>query len=103
MRITREFLKHYTLNFDLECVFELDLSKKSKEMKILLILILDLSDFVFFFKDISELDSCLTECINLEKLDLSFNEISNIYCLGDLTKLQFLNLSCNRISNIGIK
>ena len=44
---------------------------------------------------------CLGECINLERLDLSGNNITNLACLTSLRLLSVLNLSANRISNLG--
>ncbi|XP_029991893.1 leucine-rich repeat-containing protein 61 [Sphaeramia orbicularis] len=43
---------------------------------------------------------CIGECINLERLDLSGNNISNLAPLGSLRLLLVLNLSSNRISNL---
>jgi Leucine-rich repeat (LRR) protein len=51
-------------------------------------------------KDLKDLDA-IRECVNLEILDLSFNEISNLEPLKSLSKLQYLNLSCNQIKNLG--
>lgn len=44
---------------------------------------------------------CIGECINLERLDLSGNNITNLAPLGSLRLLLVLNLSSNRISNLG--
>lgn len=44
---------------------------------------------------------CIGECINLERLDLSGNNITNLAPLASLRLLLVLNLSANRISNIG--
>lgn len=44
---------------------------------------------------------CIGECINLEKLDLSANNISNVAPLATLRLLSVLNLSSNKISNLG--
>ncbi len=77
MILTSEMLKQESCNFDLECVFTLDLSDKR---------ITDLGD--------------LKECINLEILNLSFNDIKDLTPLSHLTKLQFLNLSNNLISSL---
>lgn len=43
---------------------------------------------------------CIGECINLERLDLSGNNISNLASLASLRLLSVLNLSANRISNL---
>jgi Leucine-rich repeat (LRR) protein len=51
-------------------------------------------------KDLKDLDA-IRECVNLEVLDLSFNEINNLEPLKSLEKLQYLNLSCNQIKNLG--
>ena len=77
MKLTAEFLKQESCNFDLECVFTLDLSEKG---------ITDLS--------------ALKDCISLEILNLSFNDISDLSVLTNLPKLQFLNLSNNLIRSL---
>ncbi|XP_062858206.1 leucine-rich repeat-containing protein 61 isoform X3 [Trichomycterus rosablanca] len=43
---------------------------------------------------------CIGECINLERLDLSGNNITNLAPLASLRILLVLNLSANRISNL---
>ncbi|XP_029910389.1 leucine-rich repeat-containing protein 61 [Myripristis murdjan] len=43
---------------------------------------------------------CIGECINLERLDLSGNKITNLAPLASLRLLGVLNLSANRISNL---
>ncbi|KAK1789868.1 hypothetical protein P4O66_015747 [Electrophorus voltai] len=43
---------------------------------------------------------CIGECINLERLDLSGNNITNLAPLASLRLLVVLNLSANRISNL---
>lgn len=43
---------------------------------------------------------CIGECINLERLDLSGNNITNLAPLVSLRLLSVLNLSNNRISNL---
>lgn len=43
---------------------------------------------------------CIGECMNLEKLDLSGNNITNLSPLSSLRLLSVLNLSANRISNL---
>lgn len=44
---------------------------------------------------------CIGECINLERLDLSGNNITNLAPLASLRLLSVLNLSNNRVSNLG--
>ena len=44
---------------------------------------------------------CIGECINLERLDLSGNNITNLAPLSSLRLLVVLNVSANRISNLG--
>uniref|UniRef100_A0A8D3BPG1 Leucine rich repeat containing 61 n=1 Tax=Scophthalmus maximus TaxID=52904 RepID=A0A8D3BPG1_SCOMX len=43
---------------------------------------------------------CIGECVNLERLDLSGNNITNLAPFASLRLLSVLNLSANRISNI---
>uniref|UniRef100_A0AAZ3SUA2 Leucine-rich repeat-containing protein 61 n=1 Tax=Oncorhynchus tshawytscha TaxID=74940 RepID=A0AAZ3SUA2_ONCTS len=43
---------------------------------------------------------CIGDCINLERLDLSGNNITNLAPLSSLRLLQILNVSANRISNL---
>uniref|UniRef100_A0A1A8EI99 Leucine rich repeat containing 61 n=2 Tax=Nothobranchius TaxID=28779 RepID=A0A1A8EI99_NOTKA len=43
---------------------------------------------------------CIGECMNLERLDLSGNNITNLASLTSLRLLSVLNLSANRISNV---
>ncbi|XP_042267751.1 leucine-rich repeat-containing protein 61 isoform X1 [Thunnus thynnus] len=43
---------------------------------------------------------CIGECMNLERLDLSANNITNLAPLSSLRLLSVLNLSANRISNL---
>lgn len=52
------------------------------------------------FKGIKELGQ-LSDCINLEILDLSGNELFDLTRLRSLRKLQYLNLSSNKIKNLG--
>ena len=44
---------------------------------------------------------CIGECMNLERLDLSGNSISNLAPLASLRYLAVLNLSSNKISSLG--
>lgn len=78
MKLTVDVLKQESCNFDLECVFVLDLTNKG---------IRDLGN--------------IKDCLNLEILNLSLNEISDLTSLRGLNKLQFLNLSFNHIKNLG--
>ncbi|KAM9375473.1 leucine-rich repeat-containing protein 61 isoform 1-T1 [Pholidichthys leucotaenia] len=43
---------------------------------------------------------CIGECINLERLDLSGNNVSNLAPLASLRLLAVLNLSSNRVSSL---
>ncbi|XP_060709900.1 leucine-rich repeat-containing protein 61 isoform X4 [Hemiscyllium ocellatum] len=43
---------------------------------------------------------CIGDCVNVERLDLSGNDISNLAPLASLKVLIVLNLSANRISNL---
>lgn len=43
---------------------------------------------------------CIGECIGLERLDLSRNDITKLHKLAGLSSLQDLNLSSNRISSL---
>ncbi|XP_072349072.1 leucine-rich repeat-containing protein 61 isoform X5 [Scyliorhinus torazame] len=43
---------------------------------------------------------CIGDCVNLERLNLSGNNISNLTPLASLKLLTVLNLSANRISNL---
>lgn len=43
---------------------------------------------------------CIGECINLERLDISGNSITNLAPLSSLRLLLVLNVSANRISNL---
>lgn len=44
---------------------------------------------------------CIGECLNLERLDLSGNSITNLAPLASLRLLSVLNVSANRVSNLG--
>jgi Leucine-rich repeat (LRR) protein len=78
MKISIDFLKQESCNFDLETVFILDLSRK----------------------DLKYLDG-IKECSNIEILNLSNNEINDLTGLKGLNKLQYLNLSFNQIKYLG--
>ena len=51
--------------------------------------------------DLSDL-GCVGECSALERLDLSYNDITRLYALAGLTALTDLNLTANRISSLGM-
>ncbi|XP_017341462.1 leucine-rich repeat-containing protein 61 isoform X1 [Ictalurus punctatus] len=76
-KITTGLLKSRTGEFDLESILFLKLRS------------LEIYDL-----------GCIGECINLERLDLSGNNITNLAPLASLRLLLVLNLSANRISNI---
>ncbi|KAF4095246.1 leucine-rich repeat-containing protein 61 isoform X1 [Onychostoma macrolepis] len=76
-KITTVLLKSRTGEFDLESIMFLKLRNLG---------IYDLG--------------CIGECINLERLDLSGNNITNLGPLSPLRRLLVLNLSANRISNL---
>ncbi|XP_051898317.1 leucine-rich repeat-containing protein 61 [Pristis pectinata] len=77
VRITVDLLKSITGEFDLESILSLKLTKMG----------------------ICSL-GCIGDCVNLERLDLSRNDISNLKPLASLKLLTVLNLSANRISNL---
>ncbi|XP_042200014.1 leucine-rich repeat-containing protein 61 isoform X2 [Callorhinchus milii] len=77
VKITAELLKSRTGEFDLESILFLKLNN---------LRICNLG--------------CIGECVNLERLDLSGNEISNLAPLASLKLLTVLNLSANRIINL---
>lgn len=77
-KITKQYLKKQTKEFDIGCIFTLSLSSLG---------IFDLG--------------CLNECTGLVILDLSNNNISSMSLLAPLKQLQILNLSRNRLSSIG--
>ncbi|XP_053568904.1 leucine-rich repeat-containing protein 61 [Bombina bombina] len=76
-RITSEMLKLRTGEFDLESIIFLKLRGLG----------------------LYEL-GCLGACLNLERLDLSNNNITHLGPLSSLKMLVALNLSCNRISSL---
>jgi len=77
-KITKQYLKNATKEFDVSCIFTLNLSSLG---------IFDLG--------------CLNDCTGLVMLDLSNNNISNVCLLAPLKQLQILNLASNRLSSIG--
>ncbi|XP_076741915.1 leucine-rich repeat-containing protein 61 isoform X2 [Maylandia zebra] len=76
-KITAVLLKSRTGEFDLESILFLKLRN------------LGIHDL-----------GCTGECINLERLDLSGNNITNLAPLASLRLLSVLNLSNNRVSNL---
>ena len=74
VNLSDEYIKSVTGSFDLETIFDLELTQKN----------------------ITSLGS-LPKCISLVYLDLSFNNISNIAPLGALLKLRNLKLQGNNI------
>ena len=56
----------------------------------------------FHCLDINDL-GCIGECVGLERLNLSRNDITKLYALAGLSQLSHLNLSCNRIQSLGKK
>lgn len=44
---------------------------------------------------------CIGECMNLERLDLTGNSVTNLAALSPLRHLSVLNLSANKISSLG--
>ena len=75
--LSDEYIKAITGSFDLETIFDLELTQKN----------------------ITSLGS-LPKCISLVYLDLSQNRISEILGIDNLVELEFLDLSFNKISNI---
>lgn len=75
--ITKDVLKRKTLEFDIGCIYNLNLS---------LLGIFDLG--------------CIGECTELVVLDLSSNKISNVKPLATLKQLQILKLQSNRIADL---
>ena len=75
--LSDEYIKAVTGSFDLETIFDLELTQKQ----------------------ITSLGS-LPKCISLVYLDLSQNRITEIIGIDNLTELEFLDLSYNNISNI---
>ena len=77
VNLSDEYIKSVTGSFDLETIFDLELTQKN----------------------ITSLGS-LPKCISLVYLDLSQNRITETMGLDSLTELEFLDLSFNNISNI---
>ena len=75
--LSDEYIKAITGSFDLETIFDLELTQKS----------------------ITSLGS-LPKCVSLVYLDLSQNRITEILGIDNLVELEFLDLSFNKISNI---
>lgn len=75
--LSEEYLKAITGKFDLETIFNIELSNMS----------------------ISNLGS-LPKCISLVYLDISQNKLTSIKGIENLTMLSFLDLSCNNITDI---
>ena len=94
--LTEDYLKATTGFFDLEIIFDLELTQKNISSlgslpKCISLVYLDLSQNKI--SDITEIDSL----IELKFLDLSFNNISNITSLGSLLKLRNVKLQGNNI------
>ena len=77
VNLSDEYIKSVTGSFDLETIFDLELTQKN----------------------ITSLGS-LPKCISLVYLDLSQNRITEIHGIDCLIELEFLDLSFNNISNI---
>ena len=95
--LSDEYLKSVTGFFDLETIFDIELTQKNIHAlgslpKCISLVYLDLSQNKI--SDITEIDSL----IELKFLDLSFNNISNITSLSNLLKLRNLKLQGNNIN-----
>ena len=77
VNLSEEYIKAVTGSFDLETIFDLELTQKQ----------------------IASLGS-LPKCISLVYLDLSQNNIREIIGIDSLIELEFLDLSFNNITNI---
>ena len=77
VNLSEEYIKAVTGSFDLETIFDLELTQRQ----------------------ITSLGS-LPKCISLVYLDLSQNRITEIIGIDNLIELEFLDLSFNNISNI---
>ena len=96
VNLSEEYIKAVTGSFDLETIFDLELTQKQIASlgslpKCISLVYLDLSQNNI--REIIGIDSL----IELEFLDLSFNNISNIAPLGSLLKLRNLKLQGNNI------
>ena len=56
--------------------------------------------FFVLYSELGDL-GCIGECSGLERLDLSYNDVTRLHSLASLTSLVSLNLSANRISCLG--
>ena len=95
--LSDEYLKSVTGFFDLETIFDIELTQKNIHSlgslpKCISLIYLDLSQNII--SDINEIDSL----IELKFLDLSFNNISNITPLSSLLKLRNVKLQGNNIN-----
>lgn len=105
-KITAVLLKSRTGEFDLESILFLKLRGLGKVKWIFQYLslqkciIISYKSFIVCLLGIHDL-GCIGECVNLERLDLSGNNITNLAPLASLRLLSVLNLSANRISNLG--
>ncbi|CAD5124078.1 DgyrCDS12383 [Dimorphilus gyrociliatus] len=77
IQITKQLLKSKSGEFDIESIHHISLTHYGIE---------DLG--------------CIGECSALQKLDLSFNDITKLFSLSSLINLQYLNISANRISSL---
>ena len=98
VNLSDEYIKAVTGSFDLETIFDLELTQKhitslGSLPKCISLVYLDLSQNRI--TDINGIDNL----IELEFLDLSFNNISNIAPLGALLKLRNLKLQGNNIDS----
>ncbi|XP_065836888.1 leucine-rich repeat-containing protein 61-like isoform X2 [Oscarella lobularis] len=75
--VTEESLKKQTKQFDLLCIFSLELSHRELE-------------------DVT----CLGRCSHLIRLNLSRNNIRNLSCLESLKELKYLNVAHNKLSSL---
>lgn len=104
-KVTAVLLKSRTGEFDLESILFLKLRGLGKILSItrdcflcLELVLIELS--TARLAGIHDL-GCIGECMNLERLDLSVNNISNLAPLASLRHLSVLNLSSNKISSLG--
>ncbi|XP_065059895.1 leucine-rich repeat-containing protein 61-like isoform X2 [Rhopilema esculentum] len=76
-KLTKEYLKNKTKEFDVSCIYSLNISN------------IGLFDI-----------GCIGECLGLTVLDVSANSISSVRPLAPLKQLQILKMSRNRISDL---